>query len=256
MPSLPPFRKYLLYSGLTHLLFVLILLTNRFFPFLEKPLFEEKVTWINLPLGLPDQPIPGPLKAEDLPKSTITEQKEVFKPPPTAAEIKTVKTVPVKTAPQKKESAKERARDSAIEKALAGVQTELKNRHEIQPEVGQVSEGQGGGVPFGSPEAKYVSQYDPEYLLYQAKIRDRIMKEWLVPVTLQETPLNCQVIVRINDRGEVTEMTLKKKSGSEPFDLSTLRAIQHASPLDIPPTRLQYEAVDEGFLIEFDNQKR
>ena len=41
------------------------------------------------------------------------------------------------------------------------------------------------------------------------------------------------------------------RSGDELFDLSAVRAVRGASPLEPPPERIQGEALQEGFLIDF-----
>lgn len=242
---------------------VILLTTSPFFRSLQRPLFQEKVTWINLPLGATDKLEPGFVKARDLPKSTIQEQKQALTvPAPTQPPDWGMKTTPEKKAakplPPTPTAAqlKNKANEDLIKKALARINADVKKNKVIQPEVAQVPKSLEGGVPFGSPEATYVSRTDPEYLLYQAKIRDKIMSQWIVPITLQGMDLTCQIFVRINDKGEVTATEWLKKSGSEPLDLSVLRAIERASPLDIPPEKLKTEAVGEGFLIEFNTRQK
>lgn len=223
------------------------------------------MTWINLPLGPTDKLEPGFVKARDLPKSTIQEQKKILSVPPTVTlPEKTFKTLPEKDkkpavkkeVPLSPAAQKQKEQDELMKKALARIGEEVKKNKVIQPEVGQIPAGKAGGVPFGSPGAVYVSRNDPEYLLYQAKIREKIMSQWLVPLTLQGLDLSCQLVVHINEKGEVLQTEWERKSGSEALDLSVLRAVERASPLDIPPDRLKPEAINEGFLVEFNTRQK
>jgi outer membrane biosynthesis protein TonB len=43
-----------------------------------------------------------------------------------------------------------------------------------------------------------------------------------------------------------------RRSGNGSVDDSALRAIQRASPFPVPPEELKWEALNEGFLVEFD----
>ncbi|MDO8461838.1 MAG: TonB C-terminal domain-containing protein [Deltaproteobacteria bacterium] len=266
-----PLQKYLLFSLLAHGLFVILLTTSPFFQSFQRPLFQEKVTWINLPLGATDKLEPGFVKAKDLPKSTIQEQKQVLSSPAPTAPDWGMKTTPEKKVAKPVPSApptgpvppaptaaalKNKANDDLIKKALARINADVRKNKVIQPEVGQIPTTKEGGVPFGSPEATSLSPTDPEYLLYQAKVRDKIMSQWIVPITLQGMDLTSQIFVRINEKGDVIETEWLKKSGSEALDLSVLRAIERASPLEIPPEKMKSEAVGDGFLIEFNTRQK
>ncbi|MFA4874894.1 MAG: energy transducer TonB, partial [bacterium] len=96
---------------------------------------------------------------------------------------------------------------------------------------------------------------DPEYLKYQATVRYRVMREWIVPQKYTEEGggnYNARLEVLINLDGEVTSIRWASHSGNESFDQSAMRAIKKASPFPKPPDRLAWEAYNEGFLIEFD----
>lgn len=266
MPSLSPFRKYLLTSGFVHTLVILFVAWGPLNTF-QKPLFENKVTWVNLPLGAGDTLKAGLAQSADLPKTTVQEQEKVNPPAPVVKKKAPAVKLPPKTnkkevkkLPPKKLSPEEQAREDMIAKVLARAKTDAAQQRATPsrvapPEAAQIQDSSEGGVPFGNLSGQTVSRQDPEYLIYQARIRARIMKEWILPVTLQDSLLTCEVLVLINERGDVIEKTLKTRSGSEALDLSALRAIERATPLDIPPPRLQYEAFTEGFLIEFNSQK-
>ena len=116
----------------------------------------------------------------------------------------------------------------------------------------------GEGYKYGtSNKPLRVPPSDPEYLKYQAMIRARIMREWIIPTAFTEEggkPLNSRIAVLINDEGEVTSAHWEGRSGNASFDQSALRAVKKASPFPRPPDRLAWEAYNEGFLVEFDQR--
>lgn len=258
MPPPFSFRKYLLLSGLTHAGAFLLLLLFSLISWSSRSLFVEKVTWVDLPSSF--------VKAKDLPQSTLEEQKKAFTSEPIPPPKKEEKVVqlppkkkppppPKKKEPPKKEVEKIDPSEELIQKALEQVEQNLQDRKEIRPEAAQIEENP-DNPHFGPSNGEMVSRLDPEYMRYQMTVRRKIMDQWIVPLTLQDGHSLCEIIVRINEKGELVSLEWQKKSESEALNLSAQRAIERAAPLDIPPTRLQYEVFSEGFLIEFDTQKQ
>lgn len=219
---------------------------------------KDKVVWVSVPLGKANQ-LGTPLKkATALPKNTITEQKDALKSPPPGQKPNTMthtqapKTPPKQTPPPPKQVGHP---DSRIENALARMQQKVASKP-VEQTAAQVPDGQPGGFEFGSANANNVPITDPEYVLYQAKIRQKIMDQWIVPLKFVEqgSGLICRIIVHMNERGEVTQTEWETKSANPAFDLSAERAVQKASPLDIPPDRLKDEVLNEGFIVEFKPQ--
>lgn len=145
---------------------------------------------------------------------------------------------------------------SRIDSVLERMQKMVAMKKKVEQEAAQVPETQAGGFTFGNSNGPYVPPDDPEYVMYQMKIRQRIMDQWILPMkyTDQASGLICRIIVHINDRGEIVATEWDLKSGDLSFDSSAVRAIQKASPLDIPPERLKYEVYNEGFIVEFKPQ--
>lgn len=216
---------------------------------------QEKVVWVNVPLGSMDQ-IGSPLKkAEGLPKTTIQEQKDALQSQPSGRKKSAMSYTP-KTAPKTKTPQRQGHPDSRIDDAISRMQKKVAMKKAI-PEAAQVPDAPQGGFTFGSANGPYVSPDDPEYVMYQAKIRQRIMTQWILPMKYAASGseggmgLICRIIVHINEGGEVVETEWEQKSGNPSFDLSAERAVQKASPLDTPPERLKYEVLNEGFIVEF-----
>ncbi len=211
--------------------------------------------WVSIPKGTADQ-LGSPLKkAQGLPKSTIEEQKKAMESPPSGQKKPLMSYTPPQQKPRPQTPPPPRRvghPDSRVDNALARIQKQVATK-KVEMEAGQVPDKEPGGFTYGNTNGQYVSPQDPEYVLYQLKIRQRIMNQWILPMkyTDQASGLICRIIVHINERGEVSETEWEQKSGDPSFDLSAQRAIQKSSPLDIPPDRLKYEVFNEGFAVEF-----
>ncbi len=238
-------------------------------PLRERPM---RVTWVELPKGKSDEIGLGIKKSEGLPKSTIEEQKMLAKPdqeslPPTKPkDLKDAKEdrksvieerpkmslqdKKVRKADQKPKPPK---RPTKIQSALAKIDKQLRNRT-VVPESAQVKVNQEGYKYGTGTQPLKALPSDPEYLKYQAQIRWKIMREWIVPAKFTEEGqgLNARVEVMINMDGDVVSVRWSSRSGNESFDQSALRAVKKASPFPKPPDKLAWEAYNEGFLVEFD----
>ncbi len=258
LETLPtPFKKSIYYSlGLHAAIFIFFVIGP--FPdfFGHRPLKKEDIVWVNLPKGTTNDFGTPMKKSEGLPKTTIQQQKQTLESAPSGR--KTTEMTYQKKAEKKKTPQppkKQGLPDSKVEDALSRMKR-LAAKQPAAPEAAQIPDGQPGGFTFGNTTGPYVMPNDPEYVIYQAKIRQRIMNEWIIPMkfTEQEMGLLCRINVHINERGEVVKTEWETQSGNPSFDQSALRAVEKASPLDIPPDRLKYEVLNEGFVVEFKPQ--
>lgn len=275
-----PLKKAVVFSTVAHiaLLVTLTALPEIHLPFLEKPIRID-VTWVELPKGSSDEIGLGLKKAEGLPKSTIEEQKKLFQPeapqqqtlkpeltaPPAKPEEKTAEKKPdarpqvdtskmTKETPGAKPVPRTAKSDRKIADALAKIDKQLSGR-QIVPESGQVDKNMDGYKYGTSDKPLRVLPSDPEYLKYQAMVRAKIIRAWIVPtVYSSETGAryNARLEVSINVDGEVVSTRWSRASGNSSFDQSAIRAVRNASPLPKPPERMAWEAYNEGFLVEFD----
>jgi len=267
----PSLKRPILYSAIFH---VIVFITLSVVPGIRLPLREHptRIVWVELPKGTSDEIGLGIKKSQGLPKSTIEEQKKLLteeqkplppemKAPPQAArkvpqppEQKMVE--PSKTKIAQKEPPKKviSSTDRKIANALAMIDKQLADRT-ITPEAAQIKES-GEGYKYGTgTQPLKVLPSDPEYLKYQAMIRAKIIREWVLPLRYVEEAgerRHCALEVMINDDGEVISTRWESPSGDPTFDSSAVRAVRKASPLPKPPDRLAWEAYNEGFLIEFD----
>ena len=122
------------------------------------------------------------------------------------------------------------------------------------PEASQIKEDQDGYKYGTGNKPLKVAPSDPEYVKYQAMIRHKIIRQWIVPLKFTEVGqgLNARLEVMINMDGEVVSVIWSSPSGNASYDQSAIRAVKKASPFPKPPDRLAWEAYNEGFLIEFD----
>lgn len=244
-------KRSLQNSLLAHVgvLLLIVIIPSLTFRFRERPL---AVTWIELPKGASLEIGTGIKKSEQLPRSTIEEQKQ----PP--SEQKTLKPdAKGKTAEPKQvmpEPKKLSPTDEKIKKALAKIDKELKTRG-AQPEAAQVEKSEEGYQYGTGTDPLRAMPTDPEYLKYQSMVRAKIMGEWIIPPSFLEEGaplLNARLEVRIDYDGEIASAAWIARSGNTGFDASCMRAVQRSSPLPKPPDRLALEVYNEGFLIEFD----
>lgn len=249
------FNKALSRSAVIHLGIFVFLIVSPFLPFKPYTRRSEKITWINLPKGVTGLPTTGMKKSEWLPKSTIEQQKQI------PLEKETSKKTPSMTykIPEKmrkkglKKSGEKTEEEKKMGEILSRTKQEVSKRKAAEPEAAQIAKGAPGGVPYGSTTGPFNAGDDPEKAQYLLEVRQAIIKEWIPPLNLRSPSLGliCQIIVRINERGEIIETRWTKKSGNESYDLSALRAIMKTAPLKPPPERLKLEAIHEGFEFEF-----
>ncbi|MBI4211810.1 MAG: cell envelope integrity protein TolA [Deltaproteobacteria bacterium] len=260
-----PLKEAIIRSAIGHFVVFLVfgILSLFQFSFFSK---SVDITWVELPKGASEEIGTGIKKVEDLPKSTIEEQKrppepepqkETLKSPPSKEILapKKEEMKPAKLSPKAKKEKPLTPQEKKMRDALAGIDKQLKQRS-APPEAAQIEKG-GEGYKHGTgTEALRVPPSDPEYLKYQADVRMKIINEWIIPPLYadekMEVHFNTKIAVMMDDEGNVTATRWEGRSGNAAFDASALRAIQRASPLPKPPARLAWESFNEGFLIEFD----
>lgn len=251
-------------SAIAHLVIVILMILSPTFrlPLRERPI---RIMWVELPKGTSDEIGLGIKKSKGLPRTTLEDQKKLAEPeqktlPPKTKELtakdqeKIIEERPKMQLPDKKvrRAGKPKPR-SKIANALAKIDRQLKDRSAV-PESAQVKVNQEGYKYGTGTKPLKALPSNPEYLKYQAQVRWKIMREWIVPVKYTETGqgYNAKVEVMINMDGDVVSVRWASRSGNASFDQSAVRAIKKASPFPKPPDALAWEAYNEGFLVEFD----
>lgn len=272
----PSLGQAVFYSLLAHLMVVLFIVISPMLPWSlsgkEKPL---DIVWMELPKGTGED-ITGIQETKTLPENTIQEtkeipevkdQKEPTQPPPQQV-AKAPEKKPVepkknemsdptnkKTPPKNKEPKRAEFGDAAMKKALAKIDKQLAGGK--TPQAAQMG-GEGEGYKYGTSDKPLrISRGDPAFLKYQAQVRSKIMGNWISPGKFAEGAKigTARVHVTISASGSVLSTRWVRRSGDGSVDESALRAIQRASPFPTPPEALKWEALNEGFLVEFDPKR-
>ena len=230
-----------------------------------------RIVMVDLPRGTGDN-LTGLKKVDRLPETTVQEQETLpMAQKPEEAKLEKQEKPNTETKPKTenpnamKEISKKEKKPAPKEKKPSVVSNDMRaalnkigkslDERRIVPETAQ-SKDNGDGYIYGTSDKPLrVPPDDPEYLRYQAQVRAKILKEWIVPAHLQGLPQGsrprAKIIVYIDKIGTVTTTEFDTKSGVELLDVSALRAIERASPLPPPPERLKWEAYKEGFLVDF-----
>lgn len=80
----------------------------------------------------------------------------------------------------------------------------------------------------------------------------RIFKSnWQLPEYLRRRQLKAEVLVRIDERGNILANRIAKSSGNPVFDEIVLDAVQKSSPVPPPPEQFVQLSKVEGFLLRF-----
>ncbi|MBI4367032.1 MAG: cell envelope integrity protein TolA [Deltaproteobacteria bacterium] len=260
MPPHDSLQRYLFLSALGHgalFLSLLILLPRLQLPRVADPL---SVVMIELPkgtsetigLGIPDTPkapeipiAPEPVKPPPTPTAPPMKEPAIVKTPTPAPIPKPVPPRPALTPAEEK-----------MRRALAQMDADLKKRNQAvpAPPAQNAAPSEGWKEGTGTTPIKTIPP-GAELMRYQAAVRARILREWIMPPGIKELPPNmrpsAKIMVRISASGHITSTGWAKASGNASFDASVMRAAQRANPLPIPPESVRSEAVQKGFTVTF-----
>jgi len=248
-----PLKAPIVKSAIIHLCLIVLFFTAPGFNIFDN---EEPATiWVDLPYGPGESPAdafkpkPEPKKEEPDQKPLEAKQKPLLEP---TKESVIEKSVVAKARQRKRVRRRKPSKtDRKISDALASIDKTLKDRGAPPPDA--------YGYKYGTgTEPVRVSPTDPMYIKYQALVRVKIVRNWVVPSGFASAgaTANAQLIVMINTEGEVSSVRWAKRSGSNAFDESAKRAVEKSSPLPKPPEKLAWETYNEGFLISFDARVR
>jgi TonB family protein len=266
LPGIPEndklFSRYLIYSFVLH---IIVLLFALFLSDLNRWRIppQTQVTWIQLGGGLGKEEGLPFKETKTLPQTTIEEQKKATfeQPPPTpekplvkpekkveeAEKEKVMVEEKKKKLEEKKESPKKtvegKVQEAKIKEALAKINEDLKKPTPI-PEAAQVKEG-GPGSPQGE-----VGGSNSECSIYSARVKQRIVGNWIRIVGTNLPPRPPKISVTIDASGNIISTVWIQKSGDLSLDSSALRAIQNSSPLPAPSENCEL-ALRGGIIVQF-----
>jgi len=117
------------------------------------------------------------------------------------------------------------------------------------PEVGEGSE---HGVDEGTA---LIAEKGNEYM---TKVYSAVKGQYSVPEIITERErmfLNAIVVITINARGQIKNLTFEKRSGNQIFDSAIEAAIRRSAPFPPPPPELVDKYSSEGIGIDFDARR-
>jgi protein TonB len=117
-------------------------------------------------------------------------------------------------------------------------------------------EDEGEGSPNGVDEGTaLIAQKGNEYM---TKVYSAVKGQYSVPEIITERErqfLNAVVIITINARGQIKNLTFEKRSGNQVYDSAIEAAIRRAAPFPPPPPELVDKYSSEGIGIDFDARR-
>jgi TonB family protein len=117
-------------------------------------------------------------------------------------------------------------------------------------------EDSGEGSPDGVDEGTaLIAQKGNEYM---TKLYSAVKGQYSVPEIITERErqfLNATVVITINARGQIKNLTFEKRSGNQVFDSAIENAIRRAAPFPPPPAELADKYASEGIGIDFDARR-
>ncbi|MBU1918644.1 TonB C-terminal domain-containing protein [bacterium] len=259
------FKKYIVLSLIFHIVVIYALWYKA--PQRDMRPKNYKVTWLKLSKGDGGTSETASFEnSENLPQSTVREQRMAMRDQSMdkeGADLKSHRSE-TKTTVKQKESLKKTSdkggvnlnkkkkttppkKNSRISDALSRIDDELKQRT-VDMSVAQAKQGETGQSPWGSDKG---SNVNASLITYYNQIKRKIDKEWVLSKGEFSGQLIATIVVMIDSSGNILRSRLKKTSGDGSFDASAMRAIKRSAPFPIPPTSIRSEAINEGFLIEF-----
>jgi TonB family protein len=180
----------------------------------------------------PEKPKPKPEPKPD-PKPRV-------EPKPAPKEV--AKTEPPKPAPPKPPPPKPAPKpQESYDDLLADLRAE---RGESRPDrverptrtANAAKPGAGGTAPTPGVRASGTASVTPEVAAWLRAARLHVRQAWVLPAGFRREPLETQVEVELDSRGNVlSEPKVVRRSGNPWYDESVVRAVQKASPLPPPP---------------------
>jgi TonB family protein len=234
-------------------LFFFLVSKNSFFPE-TKPLVIQPTLRVDL-VGLPDQlknelPTALPNRPEQVePEAT---KRDVPAPPPVAEKNDLVIPTKEKVKPLLQ---KEIDRKTQISQALKRIKSierlkdleEKSEREKSDAASATLIKGNkvspGNSLSGEAKEALEVSYYE--------KVKDALTENWSLPPWLAKQDLAAQVMIQIDESGQLKNLRFLKSSGNSQFDGIVKETIQSSLPLPKPPKNLINQISEKGIVLGF-----
>lgn len=220
----------------------------------EKIDFESAVR-VDL-VGLPDkvepkQAPPAPAekkeaKPEPLPPKPT--EKPAPKPEPVKPEPKAKDAVKLdKTKAKQKEALEKLKAMEALEKIKEDVAQEAKPKTSGKDKTGGAKVK--GNVLSAGTSLTGLSKLQHD--TYVADLDTHIKKNWTLPEWLSKKDYKAQVLLKIDDRGNILSRQIARSSGNPSYDEEVLATIDRSAPFPPPPEKFISIVMTDGILIGF-----
>lgn len=245
----------LLYSGIAHLLLVLVFTVKAvFFP--EPIDVYQPAIRVDI-VDLPDKLPPAPVETKEEPRPPKEESpKEVVKEPVVEIKKPTVKEkepeIVLNPKKEVKSDDKKISTSDAIDKikkqsAIDKIKEEMRNqqRQELSDRVTKYK----GDVLSPGTELTGVNKLQHE--TYLADLDHHVKKFWSLPEWLARGNYSAQVKVFIDEAGIVTKVQLVRSSRNSSYDEIVIETVKKAVPFPVPPEKFRALVSVNGVLLGF-----
>lgn len=223
------FQRYVIYSFASHVAVALVLIVRAaLFP--SEPLEIRNAIRVDI-VDLPDKiSAPSRPAAQETPKVVLKEKTKAPEP---------------KLTLKPKDNEKKALDKIRQMEAIENIKKQMAGHAEAQPAPQTFK----GNIlnPGDSIEGLDRVQYDN----YFSNLKQRVLEHWSLPQWLADANLRAQALVTIDANGFVTRREILRSSGNEVFDGRVVAAIDAASPLPVPPSRLQNILSLRGMVLNF-----
>ncbi len=238
-----------------HLAVVLFLLVKTYFISSETIDYESAIR-VDI-VGLPDKLDPKKLAPAEAPPEKLKEAEAPPPPPPAEVAKETPKlpeqkkvdpeTVNLDAVKKKQQQALNKLKSmSAIEK----IKKDLESKKESESKAAEKASTQvKGNILSAGTELTGLNKLQHEN--YVAQIDRQIKQNWAIPEWLAKKDYKAQILLKIDEKGQITFRQIVKSSGNPNYDDAVLETIDKSAPYPAPPEKLIAIIGTRGMLIGF-----
>lgn len=224
-------------------------------------------------VGLPEKIKAAPIKKlmppkeilseEDLPKEVVKEEvskspesapRPIVTPLPTKVDKDSLNLAQLKKNQTKQNEAFQKLKTMT---AIERIQKEIEREKKEAKDQRKSSDGAAApkNVPIKgnilAPGTELFGIDKIQHENYAAELDRHVKQFWSLPEWLNRKGYKGQLVVRIDERGQIISREMLKSSGNQQFDESVIATIDQSNPLPAPPEKLTAKVRSEGILIGF-----
>lgn len=225
--------------------------------FSSEPIDYQAAVRVDI-VGLPEKtqtlPTPAPPAKKETPpeppkpeKPPVAEQKPTPKPPePKVVAKKEPDAVNLNKAKAKQKEALEKLKAmAALDKIKDDVASENK---QAAAKTAAASKVRGNVL---SPGTALTGLSKLQHDSYIADLDVHIKKNWAIPEWLAKKDYKAQVLLKIDDRGNILSRQIVRSSGNPSYDEEVLQTVDKSAPFPNPPEKFVSLVKFDGILIGF-----